>query len=81
MCILNREISTNLTDQQKMLNGNRKEEMEHGATGEVNNPIMANLQETGELSSGPSLSKSRDSVPSIRTSKSREGPAHIGMYV
>jgi hypothetical protein len=66
-------------DQQKMLNGNRKEEMEHGATGEVNNPITANLQETGELSSGPSLSKSRDSVPSIRTSKSREGPAHIAL--
>ena len=66
-----------------MLNGNHKEEGKgnEGATGDVNSPITANLQETGELSSGPSLSKSRDSVPSIRTSKSREGPVHFGMYV
>ena len=73
----------NLTDQQEMLSQNHKEEgrENEGATGDVNNPVTANLIETGELSIGSAHRRSGESVLSNKTSNSREGPAPIGKYV
>jgi hypothetical protein len=66
-------------DQQEMLSQNHKEEgrENEGATGDVNNPVTANLIETGELSIGSAHRRSGESGLSNKTSNSREGPAPI----
>ena len=77
--MLNREkFFMNLTDQQEMLSGNHREE---GRENEgVTVPITANLKETGELSTGSALGRSRESRLSIKTSHFREGATHIGTH-